>query len=89
VETFVPASAPIVNLFNTWAEKAYTVESLAVAAGQGTGTGAEKATMVLGAVAPKIVEYSKDAGVSPRTTAQIQAANAALIAFLNAMTSAA
>lgn len=86
VETIVPASVPIVNLFNTWAEKAYTVESLAVAAGKASGTGADKAAMVLGSVTPQVLQYAQQAGVPQRTAAQIQAANDAAIAFIKAMT---
>lgn len=87
VEAIVPASAPIVALFNEWAAKAYNVESLAVAANQGTGTGAQKATMVMNAVTPVVLQYAQQEGLAPRTAAQIQAANDAAVAFINAMTS--
>lgn len=85
-EAVAPASTPLVNLFNTWAQKAYNIESLAVAAGQNTGTGAQKAALVDAAIAPDILQYAQAAGVSPRTAAQIQAANDAAIAFIHAMT---
>jgi hypothetical protein len=89
VEAIIPASAPIVDLFNAWAAKAYTVEALAVAASQTTGTGADKAAMVLSSVTPTVLQYSKQEGLSDRTAAQIQAANDAVVKFINAMTSAA
>lgn len=86
VEAVVPASVPIVNLFNAWAQKAYSVEALAVAAGQATGTGLQKAAIVSAAVAPDVLAYLQQAGVPARTDAQIAAANDAAIAFINAMT---
>lgn len=87
LESLVPVSTPIVNLFNTWAAKAYSVEALAVAAGKATGSGADKAAAVLTSVTPDVLQYAQQAGLSARTAAQIQAANDALVAFINAMTS--
>lgn len=87
LETLVPVSTPIVNLINSWAAKAYTVESLAVAAGKAKGTGTDKAVAVITAVAPDVLQYAQQAGLPARTAAQIKAANDALIAFINAMTS--
>lgn len=86
LETAIPATTPIVNLFNSWAQKAYTVEALAVAAGKSTGTGADKAIMAISTITPQVLTYAQQAGVSPRTAAQIQAANDAAIAFIKAMT---
>ncbi len=87
-EAVAPASAPIVDLFNEWAKKAYTVESLAVAASQGTGTGADKAVLVSQAIEPVVLQYAQQEGLPARTAAQITAANDAVVAFLNAMTGA-
>jgi hypothetical protein len=86
LETAIPASTPIVDLFNSWAQKAYTVEALAVAAGKSTGTGADKAIVAISSITPQVLTYAQQAGVSPRTTAQIQAANDAAVAFIKAMT---
>lgn len=86
LEVIVPASAPIVNLFNAWAAKAYNVEALAVAAGSAAGTGADKAALVDQAITPTILEYAKDEGLPDRTAEQIAAANKAVIDFINAMT---
>lgn len=86
LETAVPASTPIVDLFNSWAQKAYTVEALAVAAGKSTGTGTDKAILAISSIAPQVLTYAQQAGVSARTTAQIKAANDAAIAFIKAMT---
>lgn len=86
LETAIPASTPIVDLFNSWAQKAYTVEALAVAAGKSTGTGADKAILAISSITPQVLTYAQQAGVPPRTTSQIQAANDAAIAFIKAMT---
>lgn len=88
LESAIPVSTPIVNLFNTWAAKAYNIEALAVAASKATGSGADKAAAVMTAVAPDLSQYEQQAGVSARTAAQIEAANAALVSFINAMTAA-
>lgn len=89
LEVAVPASIPIVNLVNAWIQKAFVVESLAVAAGKGTGTGADKAALALETIMPKILEYAAQEGLAPRTAEQIQKANDAVVAFINAMTSTA
>jgi hypothetical protein len=86
VEALIPASVPIVNLFNVWAAKAYNIESLAVAAGKATGSGPDKAVAVLTAVTPDVLQYAQESGLSARTAAQIQTANSALVTFINAMT---
>jgi hypothetical protein len=86
LEAFLPVTIPAVNLFNQWATKAYTVEALAAAAGKATGSGADKATLALSTITPTIIQYAEDEGLSPRTAAQITAANNAVIAFINAMT---
>lgn len=88
LEAAVPESIPVVNLFNTWAAKAYNVEALAAAAGKATGSGADKATLALSSITPLIVQYAQAEGLPPRTAAQIQTANNAAIAFINAMTAA-
>jgi hypothetical protein len=82
----VPASIPISDLFNAWTQKAYAVESLSVAAGQSTGTGADKAVLAIQSITPVVLQYAQDEGLSPRTAAQIAAANKAVIDFINAMT---
>ena len=86
VEIVAPNSIPIVDLINAWMQKAYTVEAIAVAAGNAPGTGLEKAAMVTQAITPQILAYAQQAGLAPRTAAQIQAANDAAVAFIHAMT---
>jgi hypothetical protein len=84
--TVLPITIPAVNLFNTWATKAYNVEALAAAAGKATGSGPDKAALLLTDLTPVILQYAEEEGLSPRTAAQITAANNAVIAFINAMT---
>lgn len=86
LEAAVPASIPVVDLFNVWAQKAYTVESLAVAASQAKGTGADKAVLAISSITPTVLQYAQAEGLPARTTAQIQTANDAAIAFIKAMT---
>ncbi len=86
VETAFPVSVPIINLANAWFAKAYQVETLAVVASQATGTGAEKSALAIQTITPQILAYAQQEGLAPRTADQIQAANIAIVAFINAMT---
>jgi hypothetical protein len=86
VETMEPVSIPIIALVNGWFQKIYAVESLAASAGQATGTGPDKAALAVQAIDPLIMQYIAEEGVSPRTQAQIKAANDGLLQFINAMT---
>ena len=86
LETALPASIPIVNLFNAWAKRVFMVESLAVAAQQSSGTGAEKAQLAISTIGPQILAYAAQEGLAPRTAEQIQAANDAVVAFIKALT---
>ena len=84
--SLIPGALPIIGLFNLWFNRAYTVEGLAVATGQGAGSGADKAALVLQTVTPAVLEYAQQDGLKPRTAEQIKAANDAIVAFINAMT---
>lgn len=86
LEAVLPASIPIVDLMNAWLAKAFAVESLAVTAGQSSGTGADKAALAIQTITPQILTYAQQEGLQPRTAAQIQAANDAIVAFIKAMT---
>jgi hypothetical protein len=86
IEAILPISIPIVSLFNSWFQKAYTVEALAVAAGQASGTGVDKAALAIQTITPQILQYAQQEGLKDRTAAQIQAANDAVVAFIKAMT---
>lgn len=86
VETVAPNSIPLVNLVNAWMQKAFTVEALAVAAGQSSGTGADKAALVMQSITPQVLTYAQQSGMAPRTASQIQAANDGLITIIKALT---
>jgi hypothetical protein len=86
IETVIPNSIPLVDLFNEWAKRAFTVEALAVSAGQSSGTGVDKAALAISSITPQVLAYAQQAGLAPRTAAQIQAANDATVAFIKAMT---
>jgi hypothetical protein len=86
VESFVPQTIPLVNLINSWGQKAFAVEALAVAAGQSSGNGAQKAAMVISSITPEVLQYATDSGLSPRTADQITAANTALVTLIKALT---
>ena len=58
VESFVPQTIPLVNLINSWGQKAFAVEALAVAAGQSSGNGAQKAAMVISSITPEVLQYA-------------------------------
>jgi hypothetical protein len=77
---------PIINLINQWIAKIFNVESLAVAANQAKGTGADKAALVLQTITPAVIQYAVDAGLPAPTAANIEKANDALVAFINALT---
>ena len=69
-------------------QRAFSIESLAVAAGQSAGNGAQKAALVTQSITPLVIQYAKDAGLAPRTADQINAANTALVTLLKALTDA-
>lgn len=74
-----PALAGSVTLAESWIVKIVATETIAAAAGAQTGTGPQKAAAVLEAMTPEITKYFPNA-----TVAQMQNANTALVAFLNA-----
>lgn len=79
VEDLIPSATAIINLANSWMTKVITTESIAAAAGSQTGSGTQKAAAVLAAMQPEIAQYFPAA-----TTVEIQNANTAIVAFLNA-----
>jgi len=84
VEAIDPALTGIVTLAEGWIKNAFTVESLAVAAAQQNGTSTQKAAAVMQSMTPAVLQYAQQAGLPAPTAAQIQAANNAIVAFLNA-----
>ena len=88
VEAIAPALTGIVTLAEGWIKNAFTVESLAVAAAAQNGTSAQKAAAVMQNMTPAVLQYAQQAGLPKPTAEQIQAANNAIVAFLNAFAGA-
>lgn len=85
IETVQPGAKGLVDLANNWLAEIVKSEALAAAAGEQTGSGAQKAAMVMAAMAPQAIAFAKANGaVSEPTAAHLAAANTALVAFANA-----
>lgn len=84
VEAIVPGTAGVFTLANTWLAEVIKSETLATTAGQGDGSGTQKAAMVLAAVTPQALQFAQANGLPAPTAAQLAAANTALVGFLNA-----
>ena len=85
VEAIDPALDGVVTLTNTWLQEIYKAQALAAAAAAGSTGGTQKSAMVLNAMTPQVLAFLKTQGLAPANSAQLQAANDALVAFLNAL----
>jgi hypothetical protein len=83
VETIAPGLTGIINIVNAWFAKAVTVESIAVAADSGTGTGTQKAAILLNDLTPTILADAQAAGLPAPTAATLAEVNNAVITILN------
>ena len=87
-----PAVAAVENVINATLKQVISVEAVAAAAGQQTGTGAQKAAAVVTAIAPQVSAVLVAAGVSSPTAAQVQtlatAINNGVVSVLNAIPAA-
>jgi hypothetical protein len=78
----------IATLYNLTVNEVVKAESAAIAAGQQSGTGAQKLALVLEAITPAFQEYAKATGVpSASETATITAWINGVVATLNAIPS--
>ena len=84
VEAAVPQAAGLINIANAWMTEIIKDETLAAQAGAQNGTGTQKAAMVLNTVTPQVVAFFERRKLAAPTATQLQAANTALVAFLNA-----
>lgn len=79
----------IESLINAALPQAVQIETLAVAAGQATGTGTQKAAAVTAALTPQIASFLKTIGISSPTADQVQSIGSALstavVGVLNAI----
>ena len=84
VETVYPPATAIISIANTYLTEAIKAEALAAAAGVQNGSGTQKAAAVLNAVTPQVIAFAQQYGLAAPTSAQLNAANTAIVAFLNA-----
>ncbi len=82
---FNPALAALDPLISTWTMEIFKAQALAAAAGAADGSGAQKAAMVLGSMTPQVIAFAEANKLPAPTGAKLQAANDALVAFLNAL----
>lgn len=85
VEGLFPLATGIINIANTWLSKIIQVEALAAGAAVQTGSGVQKAAIVIGDVTPVVLAFAEQHGLPVPTADKISAANTALVAFLNAL----
>ena len=85
LEAIDPALDGVATLTNTWLQEIYKAQALAVAASAGATGGAQKSALVLNAMTPQVLAFLKTQGLAPANSTQLQAANDALVAFLNAL----
>jgi len=83
VEVAVPATTAAFNLINNWMAEALKVESIAAAAGQQDGTGAQKAAMAISTMTPQILQFAASQGYPVPNSTQITAINTAVVNLLN------
>lgn len=87
VQVAVPGSTALINLINQYANQIISIETIATAAGQGTGSGIQKSAAVINAVTPSALAFAVNQGLMPPTAEQIKAQSDAIVAFLNALPS--
>lgn len=91
VATAAGVGAPVatgISLLNNWITEAIKTESLAAAAVAQTGTGTQKAAVVLTAMVPELTSYLQAQGItSSNVTSQATAINNAVVNLLNTLTS--
>jgi hypothetical protein len=84
VEAIVPGTAGAITLANTWLMEIIKTQTLATSAGAEAGSSTQKAALAIQAVAPQALQFAQVNGLPAPTAAKLQAANDALVAFLNA-----
>lgn len=101
IETVATTIATVINpgagaalsgieaLFNAGLKEIISIETVATAAGQQSGTGAQKAAAVISAIAPQTAAFLQSIGVSNPTAVQSQAIattiNNGIVAVLNSI----
>lgn len=85
VEAIVPGAAGAITLANSWLSEIIKTETLAAAAGQQSGTGAQKAASVITSITPEVLNFASVNGLPTPTADQISTASTALVTFLNTL----
>jgi hypothetical protein len=88
VEAAYPPATGIITIANSWLTEIIKTQAIASAAGAAEGSSTQKAAMVISAEGPQLVAYAQQHGLPIPTADQIQKANDALVAFLNAFNAA-
>jgi hypothetical protein len=88
VEDVWPGATGLINIINTWFTKAITVETLADAAESNSGTGAQKAAILIADLTPVLLADAKDAGLPAPSAETISEVNAAVVLIINLLTGA-
>jgi hypothetical protein len=83
-EALYPPATGIISIANGWLTEIIKTEAIATAAGAEKGSGTQKSAMVIAAESPQLIAFAQQHGLSNPTADQMQKANDALVAFLNA-----
>jgi hypothetical protein len=85
IETVLPQATAAINLANNWMAEIIKTESLAVAAGSQTGSGATKSAAVISTITPQVLSFAAANGYPVPNATQITTASNALVLFLNTL----
>lgn len=84
-EAIDPPLTGIITIANGWLAEIFKTQALASAAGQATGANQEKQTMTINGVRSQVLAMFKAHGYPAPSPAQLQKANDALVAYVNAL----
>ena len=79
---FNPGLAVFDPLISNWTQEIFKAEALAAAAGQQSGSGPQKAAMVLNTLTPQVVTFAEQNGLAIPTGNNLNLANSLLVQFL-------
>jgi hypothetical protein len=85
VEAIYPAADGALTLANGWLTEIIKAESMAAAAGQQTGSGVQKAAIVINTMTPEVLAFAAANKLPIPDATQIQKASDSLVAFLNVL----
>ena len=85
VEAVDPALDGVISITNTWLQEIYKAQALGTAAAVGVTGGVQKSAIVLTTMTPQVIAFAKTQGLPISTSIDLQNANNALVAFLDAL----